>query len=55
VESCVPHESSCDGNLSDVKVKLAREELWKLFYDQGNEMIVAKNGRYVDVFILFCV
>ena len=55
VESCVPNESSCDGNLSDVKVKLAREELWKLFYDQGNEMIVAKNGRYVDVFILFCV
>ena len=55
VESCVPHESSCDGNLSDVKVKLAREELWKLFYDQGNEMIVGKNGRYVDVFILFWV
>ena len=53
-ESCIPPDSSCDGSLSDVKVELARQELWKLFYDQGNEMIVSKNGRYVNVLVLLC-
>ena len=46
-------ESTCDGGLSNVKVELAREKLWKLFHDQGNEMIVVKQGRYVHVFFIF--
>ena len=43
--TCIRQTGQCDGNLSDVKVKLAREELWKLFHEEGNEMIVSHNGR----------
>jgi hypothetical protein len=46
VESFASHESSCcDECLSDVKVHLAKEDLWKLFHEQENEMIVSKPGR----------
>ena len=46
VESFASHESSCcDECLSDVEVHLAKEELWKLFHEQENEMIVSKPGR----------
>ena len=50
--SCTP-ESRCDGGLSDVNVELAREELWKMLHDQGNEMIVVKQGRYDRVYVVF--
>ena len=40
--------SSFDECLSEVKVHLVKEELWKLFSEQGNEVIVSKAGRYVD-------
>ena len=44
VRNCVA-ESRCDGRLSDVKVELGKKELWKLFYDEENEMVVTKQGR----------
>ena len=48
VESFVSRESSSfDECLSGVKVHLAKEDLWKLFYNKGNETIVSKPGRYV--------
>ncbi|XP_028407665.1 uncharacterized protein LOC114530264 [Dendronephthya gigantea] len=45
VNISIPQTGQCDGNLSDVKVELSREELWKLFHEEGNEMIVSKQGR----------
>ena len=50
--SCTP-ESRCDGGMGDVKIELAREELWKSLHDQGNEMIVVKQGRYDRVYVVF--
>ena len=51
VKSSVPDSTAnCDGHLSDVKVELVNEALWKEFHEQGNEMMVSRPGRYDTMF-----